>query len=683
MKRSLALGLLLATAGVATTAAVAQTNLLSGVDQTGVDQSVRPGDDFNAYANGRWAATAEIPADRSSTGVGYQVFQVAERRTADIIQGAGASRPAAGTDARRIADYYAAYTNVAAIEQLGLTPLRPQLDAIAGLTNKSQLARYIGSTVRNDTDPLNNTNFATEHLFGVFVTQDLDRPTVTIPYLMQGGLGLPDRDYYLSDTAEMRETRTAYRAYVANVLRMAGMSDPDTRAGRILDLETRIARTHMTIVESNDAHNVRHWSRDQFASNAPGLDWAAFWTAAGLPRQTTFGVWQPTAITGLAALVASQPMEAWQDFLAFHTINENANVLPHAYDQAHFDFYGHTLNGTPQNLARDRRGIAAVNAGLGDAVGHIYAQRYFPASSRTEIQGMVRNIVAAFDHRLAGLDWLAPATRTEARRKLQVLYVGVGYPDHWRNYSSLVVRPGDALGNQQRAELWEYQHQLSKIGRPVDRQEWWMTPQTVNAVNLPVQNALNFPAAILNTPYFDARFDAAANYGSIGAVIGHEISHSFDNLGSDFDSTGRLHNWWTDADRAHFDQQSQALVAQYNAYTALPGLQLNGRQELGENIADVAGLLAAYEAYHTSLGGRPAPVIDGMTGDQRFFMAFAQAWRSKMRDQALRARIATDVHAPAMWRVQTVRNLDAWYQAYNVQPGQRLYLAPAQRVRIW
>lgn len=682
MKRSIVLGLLLATAGA--TAAVAQsTTLLSGIDQAGVDRSVRPGDDFNAYANGRWAATAEIPADRSSTGVGYQVFQVAERRTADIIQNAGTSRPAPGTDQRRIADYYAAYTNTAAIEAAGLTPLRPQLDAIAGLRDKAQLSRFIGSTIRNDTDPLNNTNFSTEHLFGMFVTQDLDRPSVTIPYLMQGGLGLPDRDYYLSDTAEMAQTRIAYRAYVASILRTAGMSDPDTRAGRIIDLETRIARTHSSIVDSNDAHNVRHWTRAQFAANAPGLDWNALLTTAGLPRQATFGVWQPSAITGLAALVQSQPLEAWQDWLAFHTINENANVLPQAYDQARFEFFGHTLNGTPQLLSRDRRGIAAVNAALGDAVGHIYAQRYFPASSRTEIQGMVRNIVAAFDHRLSTLDWLAPATRAEARRKLEVLYVGVGYPDHWRNYASLVVRPDDALGNQQRAELWEYRHQLSKIGRPVDRQEWWMTPQTVNAVNLPVQNALNFPAAILNTPYFDARFDAAANYGSIGAVIGHEISHSFDNLGSDFDSTGRLHNWWTDADRAHFDVQTRALVAQYNAYTALPGLQLNGQQELGENIADVAGLVAAYEAYHASLGGRPAPTIDGMTGDQRFFLAFGQAWRTKMRDRALRARVATDVHAPAMWRVQTVRNLDAWYGAYNVQPGQALYLAPAQRVRIW
>ena len=358
-------------------------------------------------------------------------------------------------------------------------------------------------------------------------------------------------------------------------------------------------------------------------------------------------------------------------------------MLPRAYDDARFAFYGRTLNGTPAQLPREKRAIAAVNGALGDAVGQLYARRYFPASSRAEIQGMVKNIVAAFNHQLAGLDWLAPATRAEARRKLQVLIVGVGYGDTWRDYSGLVVNRDDALGNLQRARLYEYRHQIAKIGRPVDRSEWWMTPQTVNAVNLPLQNALTFPAAILETPYFDARFDAAANYGAIGAVIGHEISHSFDNLGADFDSSGRLHNWWTPADLAHFEAQGRALADQFSAYEALPGLHLNGSQELGENIADVAGLTAAYEAYHASLGGKPAPVIDGLTGDQRFFLAFAQSWRTKMRERSLRGRIATDVHAPAMWRTETVRNLDGWYAAFDVAPGQARYLAPGERVHVW
>ena len=389
------------------------------------------------------------------------------------------------------------------------------------------------------------------------------------------------------------------------------------------------------------------------------------------------------AITKLSALVASEPMQSWQDWLTFHQINQVTSVLPKAIDDAAFAFYGTTVNGTPAQQPRDKRAIAAVNGALGDAVGKIYADKFFPASSKTEIQGMVKNIVAAFDNRLAALPWLAPATKEEARKKLKVLIVGVGYPDTWRDYSNMAVKADDPVGNLQRARLAEYRHQIGKIGKPVDRNEWWMTPQTVNAVNLPVQNALNFPAAILETPYFDPKFDAAANYGAIGAVIGHEISHSFDNLGADFDSTGRLHNWWTPADLKHFEEAGTALAAQYDGYEAFPGLHLNGKQELGENIADVAGLTAAYEAYRKSLNGKEAPVIDGLTGDQRFFLAFAQSWRTKMRDKALRARVATDVHAPAMWRVQTVRNLDAWYQAFNVQPGQKLYLAPDKRVHVW
>ncbi|WP_375391462.1 M13 family metallopeptidase [uncultured Sphingomonas sp.] len=661
----------------AATAGLAQTGALSGVDPAAVDRSVKPGDGFDRYANGAWRAKAEIPADRSQVGVGYDVSLVAERRNAAIIQGqAGA---AAGTDARRIADYYAAYADTAGIEARGLAPLQPQLAAIAAIADKHALASAIGATLRADTDPINNTNFATENLFGLFVTQDLNRPTVTVPYLMQGGLGLPDRDYYLSDKPDMVELRAAYGRYVAQIMQLAGVPDASARAAAVVALEDRIARAQFGIEESQDAHRVQSWRRVEFATRAPGLDWTAFWAAAGLPNQQDFAVWQPGAITGLSALVASEPLAVWKDWLAFHRINQLTAVLPKAYDDARFAFYGRTLNGTPAQLPREKRGIAAVNGALGDAVGQLYARRYFPARSRAEIQGMVKNIVAAFDHRLAGLDWLAPATRAEARRKLQVLIVGVGYGDRSRDYAGLVVKPDDALGNLQRARLFEYHHQIAKIGRPVDRGEWWMTPQTVNAVNLPLQNALNFPAAILETPYFDARFDAAANYG----VIGHEISHSFDNLGADFDSTGWLHNWWTPADLAHFEAQGKALADQFSAYEALPGLHLNGSQELGENIADVAGLTAAYEAYHTSLGGKPAPVIDGLTGDQRFFLAFAQSWRTKMREKALRSRIATDVHAPAMWRVETVRNLDAWYPAFGVAPGERLYLPPAQRVHVW
>jgi putative endopeptidase len=678
--RSLAPAFLL---GCAALAAPAIAAALSGVNLGYVDKSVTPGNDFDAYANGAWRKTAEIPADRSSSGVSSEVSLKAEKRNAEIIQSVAAGHPAAGTEARKIADYYAAYLDTAGIEQRGLAPVKAELDAIAALKDKAALSAKLGANMRADTDPINATNFWTENLFGLFVTQDLNRPTVTIPYLMQGGLGLPDRDYYLSAKPEMAQIRTAYRAYVEKLLTLAGIGDARARADRIVALEMKIAAAQAPILESQDAHRAQFWKRDEFASKAPGIDWTAYWRAAGLPNQQDFSVWQPDAIVKLAALVGSEPLESWQDWLTFHTINQYASVLPRAIDEAHFAFYDKTLNGTPEQLSRERRAIASVNANLGDAVGKIYARRYFPASSKAEIEGMVKNIVAAFDTRLAALDWLAPSTKAEARKKLQVLKVGVGYPGTWRDYSPLEIRPDDAFGNLWRGQLFEYRHQLAKIGKPVDRGEWWMTPQTVNAVNLPLQNALNFPAAILESPYFDPRFDAAANYGAIGATIGHEVSHSFDNLGADFDSTGRLHNWWTPQDFKRFEQAGSALAAQYSAYEALPGLHLKGKQELGENIADVAGLTAAYEAYRKSLGGKPAPVINGLTGDQRFFLAFAQSWRTKIRDKALRARIATDVHAPARWRVQTVRNLDAWYPAYRVKPGERLYLAPGARVKVW
>ena len=655
-----------------------------GVDLAGRDMAVKPGDDFEAHANGGWRARTEIPADRSSTGTFLDVFKKAEARNADIIQSAAKSNPAAGTDARRIADDYAAFMDTAGIEKRGLGPVQPELARIAALKDKGALAAFLGSTIRSDTDPINDTNFSTENLFGLFVTQSLDDPSRTVPYLMQGGLGLPDRDYYLSKTPEMAEVRTTYRAYVEKLLTLAGVSDAAARADRIVALEMKIATVHADIETSQDIHKSNNpWTRADFAAKAPGLDWAAFFTAAELPSQQDFFAWQPAAITGLSALVASEPLQSWQDWLTFHRINEVTFALPKALDDAHFDFYGKTLNGTPQQRTRDKRAIAEVNTDLGDAVGQIYARHYFPASSKADIQTMVKGILAAFDRRVAALDWMAPATKAEARRKIETMRVGIGYPETWRSYAALDIRADDPVGNFRRAQLAEYRHQIGKIGKPVDRAEWWMTPQTVNAVNLPLQNALNFPAAILEAPFYDPKADPAVNYGSIGATIGHEVSHSFDNTGADFDAEGRLRNWWTPSDFQHFEQAGAALAAQYDAYVALPGLNLKGKQELGENIADLAGLTAAYEAYHASLGGKPAPVIAGMTGDQRFFLAFAQSWREKIRDKALRTRVATDVHAPARFRAQTVRNLDAWYKAFGVTPGSTLYLPPDKRVRVW
>jgi putative endopeptidase len=655
-----------------------------GIDLAGIDNAVKPGDDFEAHANGAWAAAAVIPDDRSSIGAFLIAYEKAEQRQKELVQGIAASKPAAGSDEARIADYYNAWMDEAGIEAQGLTPLQPELGAITAIADKHALASKLGADLRADVDPINASNLYTDHLFGLFVAQGLEDASKNIGYLLQGGLGLPDRDYYLSTDKSMLELRGKYKTYVAALLKQAGMADADAMAARICALEEKIAKAHASITDTQDIHQANNvWALADFAKKAPGLDWDAYFQAAGLHGQPMLDVWQPGAAKGLSALVASEPLQAWKDWLTFHAINRNTGVLPKAFNDLRFGFYGTTLQGTPAQRERWKRALSATSYALGDAVGKLYVDKYFPATSRQRIETLVNNLLAAFPERIDQLDWMSPETKAKAKAKAGSIKVGVGYPDTWRDYSQLEIRADDALGNAQRAELAEYKHQTAKLGQTPDRSEWWMTPQTVNAVNLPLQNALNFPAAILEPPFFDANADDAFNYGAIGAVIGHEISHSFDNLGAEFDADGRLRNWWAPADAEHFKAAGQKLIAQFDAYEALPGLHLKGEQTLGENIADLAGLLVAYDAYHKSLGGKEAPVISGLTGDQRFFLAYAQAWRTKTRDAAQRAQIAVDVHAPAQFRVQTVRNLDAWYPAFDVQPGQKLHLDTEQRVRIW
>jgi putative endopeptidase len=654
-----------------------------GVDLAGIDKAARPGDGFDQYANGAWRRATEIPADRSSIGAFLTAALLVEQRNVEIIAGADRGNPAPGSNARKIADFYAAYLDRAAIDARGAAPLQAQLARIAAIADRRALAAALGANLRADVDPLNATTFGTENLLGVFVAQGLQRPDRNFAYLLQGGLGLPDRDYYLSDTPAMTRVREGYRAYIGRMLALIGLPDAEARAQRIFDLETKIARAHVDAVSAQDPHRVQTWRRADFATRAPGIDWDAFLAAAQLDGQDEIVAWHPEPIVGISALVASEPLDAWKDWLAFHTANRMAAVLPQAYDDLRFSFYGRILSGQQEQRPRERRAIQATSNALVDAVGRLYVERHFPASAKAEVETMVRNIVRAFDRRLTGLTWMAPETLREARRKVETVVVGIGYPEHWRDYSSLEVRPDDAYGNVWRAEAFEYRHQLAKLGRPVDRGEWWLGAHTVNAVNLPLQNAMNFPAGILEPPFFDRTADAAYNYGAIGSVIGHEISHSFDNLGADFDHEGRLRNWWTSADSAHFREASAALVRQYNSYEPFPGLHLNGELTLGENIADLAGLAAAYDAWRASLRGRPAPVIGGLTGDQRFFLGYAQSRRESTREARLRSLIATDGHAPGRYRAETVRNLDAWYAAFNVRPGQRLYLAPEARVRIW
>lgn len=675
-----------ALAGIIATAALPALSADSGhgIDLAGMDQSIKPGDDFFAYANGTWNKNTAIPPDRAAYGVGSVLTEKTDIENRQIMEQAAAGSAPAGSDARKIGDYYASYMDEAGIEAKGIAPLAPEIAAINRIADKKALATYLGGTIRADVDALNNTDFYTDHIFGIWITIGLNDATRNVPYLLQGGLGMPDREYYLANDPHMAADRTAYIRHIENVLKLAGIADAAGKAKAIFELEKKIAAAHVNREDSEDVHKANNpWTLPDFAKKAPGLDWDAFFAAAGLSDQPAVIVWQPQGIVGESALVASEPLDVWKAWLTFHLIDHNASVLPRAFVNERFDFYGKTLSGTPQLQARWKRAVAATNYALGFAVGKLYVQKYFPPSSKAQIQAMVDELKAAFAKRIDALSWMAPATKAKAKAKLQTLIVGVGYPDKWRDYSGLTVVRGDALGNFERAELFEYRRNLAKLHQPVDRSEWWMNPQLVNAVNLPLQNALNFPAAILQPPFFDPKASAAVNFGSIGATIGHEISHSFDDQGSQFDSLGRLVNWWTPQDFAHFKAAAEQLAKQYDGYCPFAGACVKGRQTLSENIADVAGLSAAYDAWHMSLGGKPAPAGQGLSGDQQFFLAFAQSWREKVREAALREQLLTDGHAPAEYRADTVRNLDPWYPAFDVKPEEKLYLAPDRRVRMW
>ncbi len=683
LSRSTAIALVLAVLPLAAVAKPAAP-VVHDVDLAGIDSSVKPGDDFYKYANGAWMKTAQIPADRSSYGPGVVLGEKTSAQVRDLIQDAAKGKPAKGSDAQKVGDYYAGYMDEAGIEAKGLTPLKPDLDAINAVTDKASLSSYLGTTLRADVDALNATNFYTDHIFGVWITQGFEDPDHNVPYILQGGLGMPDRDYYLDASPKMAELRTRYQAHIVSVLKLAGVADADAKAARIMALETKIAQTHASREDSEDVHKANNpWKRTDFAAKAPGLDWDAYFKAAGLGDQQDFIIWHPGAVTGISALVASEPVDVWKDYLTFRLLDHYSNILPKAFVDERFAFYGTAMTGTPRMSDRWKRAINSTNGALGEVVGKLYVARYFPPSAKAKIEAMVKEELAAYHKRIEALTWMSPATKEKALAKLATLKVGVGYPDKWIDYSGLDIERGDAYGNIRRAEMFTYKRNLAKLHGPVDRGEWVMTPQTVNAVNLPLANALNFPAAILQAPYFDAQADTAYNLGAIGAVIGHEISHSFDDQGSQFDAQGRLNNWWTPEDLAHFQGASAKLAAQYDKYCPFPDLCVNGKQVLSENIADVAGLSAAYDAYKLSLHGKPDVVKRGLTGDQRFFIAFAQSWRQIEREAALRQGIKTDGHSPDEYRGDTVRNLDAWYAAFKVTPDQKLYLKPEDRVQVW
>jgi endothelin-converting enzyme/putative endopeptidase len=654
-----------------------------GINVANMDRSQKPGDNWYLYCNGDWIKRTEIPPDRPGMGVFTQLLDVTDKRTASLIEETAKST-SGNSGQRKIADLFNSYMDEAAIEAKGQAPLQPHLKAIADIKTKKELAYALGQTLRADVDALNNTNFHTPHLFGLWVAPGFNDPDHYAPYLLQGGVQLPDREYYTSDNEHMKQLRSKYQEHVSAMLKLTGFTDTDARAERIVALEHAIAEKHITLADNDDIKKANNtWTPADFSSKAPGLDWAEYFRGAGLSKVASFIVWQPTAFSGESALVESTPLETWKDWLAYHTIEEYAGYLPKALADERYAFFGATLSGTPQQRPRWQRGVAVVNRYLGDDVGQIYAQRYFPPEAKATAQEMVANIIAAFRKRIDALSWMDPKTKAEAQAKLTTLYVGIGYPETWIDYSAYDVKVDDIFGNIWRGNLFQYTREVARLGKPVDRHEWSMDPQTVNAVNLPLQNALNFPAAILQPPFFDPKAPAAANYGAIGSVIGHEISHTFDTEGSAFDSKGQVRDWWTPADLQHFEAAAAKLAAQYDSYTPFPDLHLNGKQTLAENIADVAGIAASYDGYKASLAGKTAPTQDGFSGDQQFFIAFGQDYASVVRDAALRQQVMVDSHSPGQWRSDTVRNIDAWYSAFDVQPGQTLYLAPDQRVKIW
>jgi putative endopeptidase len=670
----------------AETAAPAQAGSAAarGVDLAAMDRAVKPGEDFYAYANGTFTRTAEIPPDRASTGAFLRVFETVEARTRAIVEEAARGDAPAGSDARKIGDLYASFMDEAGIEAKGLDPLRPTLARIAALADARALAAELGATVRADVDIFNCTDLTTPRPLGVWIEQDLNEPSRNAVYLVQGGLGLPDRDYYLDQSPRQAELRAKYLAHLEKVFALAGFSDAAARAQRVLAFETELAKAHGSRQDAGDVQKGNHpWTRADLERQAPGMDWGAFLGAAGLEGQPRFTVWQPTAVTGLAALVKSAPLATWKDYLTARALERAAPFLSKAFAAESFAFHGTALTGTPQQRARWKRGLGVVDLALGEAVGRLYVQKHFPPEAKAEIQAMERNIRAAFARRIEALDWMTAATKARAKEKLAVLEVGIGYPDRWIDHGGLEIVEGDLLGNVERAELFEYRRQLAKLGKAPDRGEWCMLPHTVNAVNLPVRNALNFPAGFLEPPFYDRQATAAVKYASIGSVIGHEISHSFDDQGALFDARGKLENWWSPADLARFQAEGRQLAAQYDAYEPFPDAAVDGKLTLGENIADLAGLAAAYDAWRASLGGATPPRVGDLDGEQQFFVAYAQTWQTKPREAALRRQLLTDGHAPGRYRALTVRNLDPWYAAFDVQPGDALYLAPGERVRVW
>ena len=647
-----------------------------------VDTTIKPGDDFFAYANGSWLKATVIPAGKDRWGAREEINDVARRRLTQLLEDAnGAPR---GSIARKVADFRTALMNEEAIQAKGIASLKPYLDSIDRVKDKTALTRLLGRGMRADVDPLNWGIYKSSSILGLSVEPSIHGEKIYVAFLVQGGLGLPDREDYLTPAPSKPALRPNYRVYIGRLLSLAGFDNADRRADAVIELETEIARTHATREASANDHNADTvWSQADFARNAPGMDWSAFFAAAGLAKLHAFVPWQPTAVKGVAALVASQSIETWKDYLRVRALDEFADALPAEFAREASAFRSSTAGLEAQKTARAQRAMDLTQLAMSDAIGRMYAERYFPAAQKARVQKIVAEVCAAFARRVDGVAWMSPATKAIARQKLKALYLGIGYPERWPDYSDLVVDPADAVGNLRRVADRKYRHAVSQLGKPVDAKQWWIAPQTAGAILVFQQNAYEFTAALLQPPKFDPMASDAAAYGAIGAIIGHDIVHYVDVLGAEYDVDGTMRHWWTADDVKNYETVTTPLVNQFAAYRPFPDVAINGKLTLRENVADLAGLTAAFDAYRRSLGGRAADKANVRKSDREFFIAFAQGWRGKLSDSAMRAQAATNDHAPDAYRVATVRNLDAWYDAFDVRPGQRLYLEPSARVRIW
>ncbi|AJR24086.1 MULTISPECIES: M13 family metallopeptidase [Sphingobium] len=664
---ALAAGASVAQTGQTTDPAAKPTYGSYGFDSAGMDRSVKPGDDFYDYANGSWAKNTPIPADKSNYGAFNTLDDLSRERTKAILDAAQ------GDPNSKIGNAYASYLDAATVEKKGLNPVKPWLAKIGAVKDKASYARLAAEAARAGIDGP----------FGFYVNQDDKDPETYILVLHQSGLGLPDRDFYLEPDAKMAAIRTAYVAHLEKMLTLAGESDAKARAAALMAFETEVAKVHWTQVDSRDADKTYNkMTLADLQKAAPGFDFAAFFAANRLAPKDLL-VSQPSAVAGEAALIAKTPVGVLKDALLLRTLHGFADQLPDAVANENFAFYGTTLSGTPEREARWKRAVDFLKSSMGEEVGKVYVAKYFPPETKAAMDQLVRNVIAAMGRRIDGLTWMSDAAKARAHKKLAAFTPKIGYPDKWRDYSGLTMQRGDLFGNALRSNQYEFDYQMGKLGKPIYRWEWGMTPMEINAYANFGMVEIVFPAAILQPPFFDPHADPAVNYGGIGAVIGHELSHHFDDQGAKYDETGKLNQWWSDQDVANFKALTDRLVKQYDAYEPFPGAHVKGAFTLGENIGDLAGVAVALDAYHASLGGKPAPVIDGTTGDERFFLGWAQVWRRNYREPNLRQRLVTDPHSPSQYRTDTVRNFDQWYAAFKPDAGGKIYLAPQDRVKIW